>query len=999
MTLKEQTASIDRLQKENFDLKIKVYYLNEKLEKQSEEGVKEALQENVEMKVKLAEGIRERKLLKKRIKELEKQVEDLGGEKLREEEASAAAESEEIWELRETIQRYELEIEEYRRRDAERTERMRELRRQTNGYNDEQIEQLRDLLASETARREAQEAETRRLQEEIYRMRAQEHTSASMSRATSRSATERDYPQSRQSDTSIVAQLRRENEELRREVSAQTSMLTSRNREKERLYAEIEDLKLTMRNGGSAPAFESASRAPSVFSDRLLDRSVSRSGGVVSAAGTHVSNAITESEREDFENTNGALRDRISELRIKNQDLQQQNEDLTQQLEEAFMELEQNREDLHAHADELDVVNDELQQLQEERNEALRLRDEIEQDFEQLKEEAEEELHRLEEEVDARGQTIVQLEDELRMKTEDFNGLQQELRNVSDAVVRFEDQQDMHHGEMRQYEERIQEMERTIHENEQEMNVLENSLREANEKIERLTIQGESSKGEIAFLREEQDGDKIRIGELQSKVKQLEKTLEEERDKVREARQQLETERNQNGDMRQQEWERRINEKTQELSAAKEEARRLKAKVHNREDEAKTWRERLEDLEKGLREALGDLGGTRAGLMQSVLNLQSDLDATLEDLDHARNELAEKDRNLKERENLLESMALESRKLNNLLEKERNLRSHDKNALEILQNTTTEKSRRISLHQQQTEALEKTAKKGAKNFQLLETQLREQITERNSLLMQIWNRLSAACGQDWVGRNSLVTIAANVAAGIAENKISMEDALFSAFPGYTRNLLSAVKTIESLIAGFKTKCRGVERDLWKEYQVVENALEQRTRRIERLEGLIRGGVGETNEKVRTEVAKLRTENRMFKAEISVLKSELATAQLKPAPTSSSTPPAVTLTPAPSQPMRRSASTRETAGEAKAVVSSSSSYSRPESDGGEKRWILRLRELEKRLKQEREARLLDRSMANKKIQETKGEREELKKELEREKIRGRSTEGRSESERS
>jgi len=142
MTLKEQTASIDRLQKENFDLKIKVYYLNEKLEKQSDEGVKEALQENVDMKVKLAEGMRERKALKKRIRELEKKVEELGGEKQREEEASAAAESEEIWELRERIERYEVEIDEYRRRDIEKTERMREFRRQTNNGHQANEEML-----------------------------------------------------------------------------------------------------------------------------------------------------------------------------------------------------------------------------------------------------------------------------------------------------------------------------------------------------------------------------------------------------------------------------------------------------------------------------------------------------------------------------------------------------------------------------------------------------------------------------------------------------------------------------------------------------------------------------------------------------------------------------------------------------------------------------------------------------------------------------------------
>ena len=141
MTLKEQTASIDRLQKENFDLKIKVFYLNEKLEKMSDEGVKEITKENIDLKVRLAEGVRERKQLKKRIRDLEKNVEQLGGEKEREEEASAQAESEEIWELRERIERYEAENEEFRRRDAERNERMRDFRRQANGHqiNEEQL--------------------------------------------------------------------------------------------------------------------------------------------------------------------------------------------------------------------------------------------------------------------------------------------------------------------------------------------------------------------------------------------------------------------------------------------------------------------------------------------------------------------------------------------------------------------------------------------------------------------------------------------------------------------------------------------------------------------------------------------------------------------------------------------------------------------------------------------------------------------------------------------
>lgn len=119
MTLKEQSFIIDRLQKENFDLKIKVFYLNEKLEKQSDEGIKEMMKENVDMKVKLAEGMRERKALKKRVRELEKKIEEMGGEKEGEEDDG------ELWELRERVERYEIEIEELTRK-AERERKMRE---------------------------------------------------------------------------------------------------------------------------------------------------------------------------------------------------------------------------------------------------------------------------------------------------------------------------------------------------------------------------------------------------------------------------------------------------------------------------------------------------------------------------------------------------------------------------------------------------------------------------------------------------------------------------------------------------------------------------------------------------------------------------------------------------------------------------------------------------------------------------------------------------------
>ena len=62
--------------------------------------------------------------------------------------------------------------------------------------------------------------------------------------------------------------------------------------------------------------------------------------------------------------------------------------------------------------------------------------------------------------------------------------------------------------------------------------------------------------------------------------------------------------------------------------------------------------------------------------------------------------------------------------------------------------------------------------------------------------------------------------------------------------------------------------------------------------------------------------------------------------------------------------------------------------RGDSEPNQSRWTHRLRELERRLKAEREARLVDRTGARKRLEEGMKENEELKRELERERERAR-----------
>lgn len=295
----------------------------------------------------------------------------------------------------------------------------------------------------------------------------------------------------------------------------------------------------------------------------------------------------------------------------------------------------------------------------------------------------------------------------------------------------------------------------------------------------------------------------------------------------------------------------------------------------------------------------------------------------------------------------------------------------------------------------------------------------------------------------------------------------MEAAITQAFVGFSKNLINAVKAVESVVGEFEVKCKGIERELWKEYQVVESALESKTRRLERLESLVRGGLGESSG-LRAEVAKLRADNRLLRAEVAKLgggasrggaagpsshptkerrKSTVAerlshvfegsnsgigvssspvssnsNGNVRETTTSSNTTekittksstsrarelfnsltrsskPQVTPSPPPNQsqnktpasPATAQPTTATTATKTTLVITEPKDPGEGQAESGEqtdpvteKRWIMRLRELEKRLKSEREARIIDRSGAKKRLDEEREEIEVLRRELERE----------------
>ncbi|KAJ5574175.1 uncharacterized protein N7459_008602 [Penicillium hispanicum] len=138
MTLKEQERIIDRLDKDNWNLKLKIHYLEEQLEKAGPEYNSTALKENTELKVLRLTMQRDISRYKKSLLQAERDLEDYRQQLMEMRERARRRQTDE-----EAQREMDLMREEIDSRDNELREIREELRLAKNGQSQE-IEKLRD---------------------------------------------------------------------------------------------------------------------------------------------------------------------------------------------------------------------------------------------------------------------------------------------------------------------------------------------------------------------------------------------------------------------------------------------------------------------------------------------------------------------------------------------------------------------------------------------------------------------------------------------------------------------------------------------------------------------------------------------------------------------------------------------------------------------------------------------------------------------------------------
>ena len=1028
LTLKEQGSTIDKLIKENFDLKLKIGFLNDALKKRSDESVSATISENVELKASKVTSAKEIRSLKKSIRDLERKLkakEDELRQALNEQNARSgrndqeAEESEELLYLRERVSTYENEFETMRHniftQEAEKRKLVEILRSNRGATSDtvanQELDVWKDLLETETSKREqadlqvkeaqqqndAFQAEIEQLRRELALVGQTRGTTGEMSVGPDNSAPHIGTSGSSRTLLEEVEDLRAANIKLQREVRAQTSMLTSRNKERDFLNSEIEELKMRV-------------RGTSIAGDSIFERSASRVNGRPASGiseGTRMT-PLSESERDMLETKIDELREETSSLRIRLKEREVELHRYIDESEQMMDEIENNERVVQQLEQQCDELSADLETMQAERDDAIAAQGDAEADLDEMRNQAQRHIDDLTDEIDAKSQEIQQFVEELARRNEERDALQGELHATSDNLARIED-------DVQIKSKRIQDVEQEVEELTQEIDTMRDDFSDQRGKLDRANVQNESMQKENAFLREEQESDKIKIGDLES-------DLTSEKSLAQELQQRLAQEKHQREVVDSKEKEdiqKLLDELTKEASEFRAEARDLKHNLQDKELEATTFKERLVELESNLREILGDPDASRSSMLTAVARLQQDLENTSIDLENTRQELSSKDHLLRHRDSLLESNGLEFRKLSDLLDRERSAHRTTKTQHEQWQRTHAHTSRTVTQKDLRISELESSRNADKKKLGTLENHYKDQLSERNGLLLSLWNKLAPLCGSDWQHQNSLVD----------RNHLPSMEVIATMLPPFSRNLLMAVQHIESLLSDSKNRIHQVEQRLQREYRSLEGQLEERVKKLDNLEALFQSQrvKGEIN--AAPEIAKLRGENRLLKSELGNIHKQEVYARAASRNSSSTRARGLSngslAAPAPTLARTHSsAATLETsprtsslsASHGQRSPSTSPSHNRKPSaasliplnipppgssagnrDGGygelhanneprEQRWLHRLKELERRLKAEREARLLDRTAARKRIEESEKGREKLRGELERERTR-------------
>ncbi|GJJ11520.1 hypothetical protein Clacol_005753 [Clathrus columnatus] len=792
LTLREQEKIIDSLKKENFSLKLKVHFLEERLNQLAPEHVEAAFKQNINLKIEVQSRGVELKKYKKLLLELEKELQvaqkGAGGSKAREKD------------LEEALVEREREIRELRRRRAVGPEdgALREAEARNAELEDHQAV-LEEELESMKAAMEEKLNEIDRLKDELFQR--GNVSMASDGGETRRARLERQLAVAQ--DTI---------EDLRAQHDEDQQHLAQYEEDKEILEDEVERLKLALEDSERRREAETFERSES--RTQLLEE---------------------REERDALEDTLNSVRDQLAATSIE---LQQREDELdlkNRELDEMTMEHEV------FIADAKDAWRGELAELRTQNDE---LRDVIA--------EHETELQEKNAQLEEQDNIIRQLENMFELKDEEVKANNAEITKLSQQVWDTEDEL-----------ERVRvQFDRFKQESVADRESLETITAALKEKLSSTKAQLQESTALYEQCHQEILVHRAREEELGRHAEALAAELNSDR----EVREQLENEmdsleRQQEDEQRQ--HRRALEEKQAELKTALDDISRLKTLLAERDADYTTLQNALKNLE-AENKRVGESHTTdRFSLELELDRLKRDLSRAEDDLSRVRAELAAREVSYREREAQLDKLHSMNRDLTAEIAVQTQARMNITEKLDSVQNSLKSTETELATQRTRVGELEQRLSKDQRALLTNETQFRDQLTERNTLLLTIYQYLDKILGVDKV-----------------QKKGATETKPFTNFAVFHDNLISKLKALSQIQLDFDKRMKEAEGRIMEQYNIVKKRLENYSKQIDNFERAVKAAL-ETKQAWRRKYMAKEGELEALKSTNTALTTQLSSVKSSP----------------------------------------------------------------------------------------------------------------------
>lgn len=772
MTLREQEKVVDQLKKENFSLKLKVHLLEERLAELAPDHIEAALKQNINLKIEVqSRGVelkKYKKLLLRMEQELAQMKDQNNGSRERDLEEQVESLTRELRELRRRKMgsgRDDVALSEARGRNDELEQRLVQV--------EEELESAKALIEENL--------------DEIDRLREAQgqNPNGSMSSESGESR--------RAKLEEALRNLEDENNILQDKLEEVLQELNIREEEKEELADKIEALSLHIEE------LEHRQKA------NALERSQSRANMIQD-----------EEERQELEDSINALRDKLAATNIE---LQQKEEELSaksQEIEEIIAEHESIVRDIENNwrgevAEARQQVDDMRDMIAEQEKEEARLREQIA-DFEantaELHTKFEAALAHLESQAEAREEEIIDANQQITELSEKLWKLEETLEQERDEVRIRLDEADIERERADMVLAALKEKLATAKEQQQEATELYEACKEQilqhREREEELARHAEELAAEINAEREAREESEAERDDIVAQFNDLD-------EKYREARG---------------EWEesarrerRTLDETEAALTTARHDLDLAKALLSQREADIAEIQNVLSKKDAESRRLGESATSDRFALNLELERLRRDIARGEEEIVRLKRDIDERDAKARDREAALDKMHVENRELAGQLASQTQARLNLSEKLDTVQASLKTAEAEVSNLRGKVTDLEARLSKDQRSLLATEHQYRDQLTERNTLLLTVYQYLDKILG--------------------VEKTAKAETKPFTNFAVFHDNLISRLKAVTSIQTDFEKRSKEIESKFTDRLAEVKKQLEFRWKQLDRFESSVK----------------------------------------------------------------------------------------------------------------------------------------------------------------